>query len=189
MLCPSCSSELPDDDSRFCRKCGSSLSVLARTDQKNSTGVLLYALPDCIREKCGQVAYSRWLHRKAMAHVKRDRKRGMLCTVSGYKERIHRAVCASGHIDFYTGEPLDWSLISTFDNQSAKDGGTEYKKKFALLPTIDHAVDSEGRPNFVICSWRVNDAKSDLTLKEFFSLCESVLAYRDGAARAKAGSS
>jgi hypothetical protein len=35
----------------------------------------LYELPECLKGKCEETAYVRWLRRKAAAHVKRDRKR------------------------------------------------------------------------------------------------------------------
>src|SRR5437762_5384483 len=136
---------------------------------------LQYPVPECIKAHCGQMKYSRWLQRKATAHTRRDRKRDMACTIARYKAEIHTAVCSSGHLDFYTGEPLDWSLVSTYDNESSKNGRKKYKKTLALLPTVDHTVDELGRPKFVICSWYVNDAKSDLSLDEFYKLCESVL--------------
>jgi len=139
---------------------------------------LQYAVPDCIKEHCAQARYSRWLHRKAAAHTRRDRKRGLACTIASYKADIHAAVCSSGHLDFYTGEPLDWSLVSTYDNESSKSGRTKYKKTLALLPTLDHTVDELGRPKFVICSWSVNDAKGDLSIDEFYRLCERVLKHR-----------
>jgi len=84
-----------------------------------------YEVPECIREKCSQAKYSRWLHAKASAHVKRDRKRlkdG--CTVKQYKNAIHAAVGAGGNLDYYTGEELDWRLVSTFDNTAAMEGGS-----------------------------------------------------------------
>ena len=128
---------------------------------------LKYPVPDSIRSCCDQSKYSRWLQPKAAAHVKRDRKRQRTCTVARYKAEIHAAVCDSGHIDFYTGEHLDWRLISTYDNESSKNGRTKYKKTLALLPTVDHTIDKNGEPKFVICSWLVNDSKSDLTVEEF----------------------
>src|SRR2546422_7158221 len=140
---------------------------------------LQYAMPEAIKNQCGQVKYSRWLQRKALAHVKRDRKRDRPCTVAQYKTEIHAAICESDGRDFYTGERLNWSLISTWDNDSAKNGRAKYKKTLALLPTLDHTFDEQGRPKFVICSWYVNDVKSDLTLEEFYRLCELVLKYRD----------
>lgn len=103
------------------------------------------------------------------AEVFKDRlteRRGFsLQPIARYKAEIHAAVCCSGHLDFYTGEPLDWSLVSTYDNESSKSGRTKYKKTLALLPTIDHTVDESGQPKFVICSWYVNDAKGDLSIR------------------------
>jgi hypothetical protein len=140
-----------------------------------------YPVPECIKGQCPQEKYSRWLHRKAATHARRDRKRGLASTITiaRYKARIHDAVCSSGHLDSYTGEPLDWSKISKFDNESAKSAGTKYKKKFALLPTLDHTKDASGQPKFVICSWHVNDAKGDLSVDDFYQLCERVLKHRD----------
>jgi hypothetical protein len=140
-----------------------------------------YPLPDCLRGKCAPAKYSRWLARKAQAHVRRDRKRNGKgsCTAARYKAEIHRAVLAGGDRDFYTGELLDWSIIGKFENDAAKAGRSPYKRAFWLLPTVDHTFDERGKQKFVICSWKVNDAKSDLTLKEFHELCESVLRYRD----------
>jgi len=103
----------------------------------------------------------------------------MACTIAQYKAQIHSAVCFSGHLDYYTGEPLDWKLVSTYDNESSKAGSVHYKKSLALLPTIDHTVDEQGRPTFVICAWYVNDAKSDLSIEDFYRLCELVLKYRN----------
>src|SRR3981189_2965527 len=97
---------------------------------------------------------------------------GRLCAVAKYKAEIHAAVCASGHLDYYTGETLDWSLISKYDNVSAKDGRSKYKESLAYLPTVDHSFDENGKPKFVICSWYVNDAKGDLPLAAFYELCE-----------------
>lgn len=140
---------------------------------------LLYAVPDCIKTECDQVRYKRWLQRKAMSHVRRDRKRQTACTVAQYKAAIHAAVCASGGKDFYTGEQLAWTLVSKWDNESAKSGRAKYKKSMALLPTLDHTIDAKGDPKFVICSWYVNDVKSDLTPEEFLQLCRRVLEYQE----------
>jgi hypothetical protein len=85
---------------------------------------LQYPVPDCIKGNCDQARYSRWLHRKAVAHARRDRKRDVDCTIARYKAEIHAAVSSSGHLDFYTGEPLDWSLVSTYNNESSKGGRT-----------------------------------------------------------------
>jgi hypothetical protein len=139
----------------------------------------LYTLPDCLRGLCDEAVYKRWLQRKATAHVRRDRARygEEHCTVARYKAAIHHAVSAGGNVDYYTGEPLDWTLVSKWDNAHAKSGQTKYKKKFGRLPTVDHTFDSKGEAKFVICSWRVNDMKSDLTIAEFCELCSMVITH------------
>jgi len=139
---------------------------------------LQYVVPDRIKGQCDQAKYSRWPHRKTVTHARRDRKRGRACTIARYKAGIHAAVCSSGDVDFYTGQPLAWSRVSTYDNESSKSGRTKYKTTLALLPTIDHTVDELGRPKFVICSWYVNDAKNDLSIDAFYQLCERVLEHR-----------
>src|ERR1700675_1388100 len=96
---------------------------------------LQYPVPECIKMHCDQLKYSRWLQRKATAHARRDRKRDMACTIARDKTEIHAAVCSSGHLDFYTGESLNWSLVSTYDNESSRSGRKKYKKSLALLPT------------------------------------------------------
>ncbi len=80
-------------------------------------------------------------------------------------------------IDAYTGKKLRWDLISKYDNDQSKAKGREYKKEFGDLPTVDHVDDGSGSPQFNICSWRVNDAKNDLTLDEFLVLCREVLEF------------
>jgi hypothetical protein len=137
-------------------------------------------IPDGLGHACTDVAYKKWLHRKAQAHVSRDKKRWKLpLSVAEYKKAIHAAVLKSAGRDTYTGDILDWSLISKYDNTKSKQGGTDYKKTFAMLPTVDHAGDVPGDMNFQICSWRTNDAKSDLTLEEFVELCRKVVEHND----------
>ncbi len=114
-----------------------------------------------------------------MAHVRRDRTRGnRSVSVADYKAAIHRAVGISGGADAYTGEPLDWTLISRYNNDDSKAQRRGYKYKFGLLPTVDHVGDGTGTANFKICAWRTNDAKNDLSLRDFISLCQRVLEYQ-----------
>jgi hypothetical protein len=138
-----------------------------------------YALPACLEGKCHENAYIRWLRRKAQAHVVRDRKRfgHESCIGEIYRQRIHQAVQNAGDRDHYTGLPLDWSLISTYDNDLSKSGREEYLRGFANLPTVDHVKAEDGTIKFVICSWRVNDCKTHLSEDEFLSLCEQVVAH------------
>ena len=125
--------------------------------------------------------YLRWLRRKAAAHLKRDRRRFPERDLSGesYRLQIHEAVCDHGTHDFYTGEALDWSLVSTYDNDKSKAGKTAYKLGFALLPTVDHVFEPDGSWRFVICAWRTNDAKNDMSHAEFVALCQRVVAHHE----------
>ena len=140
-----------------------------------------YALPECIVGQCTQPQYTRWLQRKAAAHARRDRKRklGTTVAVAQYKAAIHNAVCSGGASDYYTGEPLDWSIISKYRNEDSIAGKAKYKAQFAKLPSVDHTLDEQGNLKFVICSWLVNDSKSDMTLTQYYALCESVLRHRE----------
>lgn len=134
-----------------------------------------YQLPKFLEGVITQAHYERWLHRKAVAHVKRDRKRGNDGAKNeGYKIAIHRAVEQSEGKDAYTEEPLDWTLLSTYDNEESKTYKVQYKKKFALLPSVDH-VGNHISIEFQICAWRTNDAKNDLGYDEFVDLCRKVL--------------
>jgi hypothetical protein len=99
---------------------------------------LKYALPVFLAGVCTEPAYIRWLRYRAQAHVKRDRKRGNLtATRESYMQAIHVAVVASDGRDVYTGERLEWNLISTWDNVASQEGRRIYKKQFAMLPTVD----------------------------------------------------
>jgi hypothetical protein len=123
-------------------------------------------------------AYERWLARKAKAHVTRDRKRGYSSAMTAlYKESIHAAVLLSAGRDEYTGEQLDWHLISTYKNEDSKEGRHTYKAGFAMLPTVDHVTAGATEASFRICGWRTNDAKNDLSLDDFLELCRRVLGH------------
>jgi hypothetical protein len=97
-----------------------------------------------------------------------------------YRQEIHRAVLISEGRDFYTSEPLNWGLLSKYRNELSMHGRKSYKKTFALLPTVDHVGDAEGRPRFAICGWRTNDSKSEMSYREFVELCSMVLKTAEG---------
>jgi hypothetical protein len=149
----------------------------------------VYRLPSFLKGVCIPQVYRRWLARKAKAHVKRDRDRGSLtATIEEYKQAIHRAVERGGDRDAYTGRELRWDLISRYSNAESKLRGRAYKKEFGDLPTVDHVADGLSPADFVICSWRVNDAKNDLDLPEFLDVCRAVLARIQGSpSRTKTG--
>ena len=99
----------------------------------------LYEVPDRIKGLCKQKVYSRWQHSKAESHARRDQKRfRRSCRISEYKKAIHKAVTEGGDRDCYTREILDWSLISTYRNETSNEGKAKYKKSLALLPIVDH---------------------------------------------------
>ena len=136
-----------------------------------------YQLPPFLEGKVERKVYVRWLSAKAQAHVLRDRKRwNRWIGASEYKQAIHAAVFRSNGRDFYTNERLDWSLLSKYNNAASRASGGSYKKKFALLPTVDHVAPEKRDSNFEICGWRTNDCKNDLTLKELKAFCRTVLA-------------
>jgi hypothetical protein len=123
-----------------------------------------YALPAFLEGKVTQANYVRWLARKSRSLLTRDKKRGNTDALNeGYKMAVHRAVIESGGADHYTGEALDWSLLSKYDNASSQQKRRAYKAEFALLPTVDHVSDGRGPADFKICGWRTNDAKHDLS--------------------------
>lgn len=137
-----------------------------------------YGVPTFLIHVVAQTAYDQWLQRKAAAHVRRDRKRGnQTAMIEAYKIAIHRAVLESNGRDYYTGEELNWTLISTYKNDESKAGRRVYKSSFALLPTVDHVGDGLGAADFKICAWRTNDAKNDLAASDFIELCRRVVNY------------
>jgi hypothetical protein len=138
-----------------------------------------YQMPDFVSVVARDI-YEKWLHGRAIAHVKRDKKRGnTTASNEAYKIAIHSAVVQSGGRDHYTGEPLDWSLLCKYSNSESEAQGRRYKAGFALLPSVDHVGDGLGEADFKICGWRTNDAKNDLAHDEFVALCRRVVAHFD----------
>ena len=91
--------------------------------------------------------------------------------------------CARGGRDAYTHELLDWSLISTYENEASRVGRHAYKASLALLPTVDHHAPGAANADFRICAWRTNDAKNDLPIEAFVALCKRVVAQAETAER------
>ncbi len=136
-----------------------------------------YEVPNFLKDKILQEIYTKWLTSKAKAQHTRDKKRwGIKHSYSDYKKAIHKAIIESRGQDFYTKEKLHWHLLGKYNNKAAKQNGLNYKKQFALLPTLDHYDPQLKNTNFVICSWRTNDAKNDLSHQEFVKLCQLVVA-------------
>lgn len=147
-----------------------------------------YQLPAFLEgSKCTQESYEKWLRRRAATHRKLDPKRFGIKADTGesYRIQIHNAVLESKGYDVYTGEKLDWNLLSTYNNEESKIGGWQYKHGFALLPSVDHDRNPDGRFTFRICGWRTNDCKSSLSLSELFTFCEAILENKTSAESGK----
>ena len=135
-------------------------------------------LPPFLERKLSLATYERWLQRKAAAHAKRDQKRfDDWKSGSNYRNDIHQAILQTGGKDTYTGEDLDWSLLSKYNNEESKAGRHGYKVGFALLPTVGHIESNNRKAAFCIGGWRTNDAKHDLSITAFLALCEKVLKH------------
>lgn len=168
-----------DDDRRSAERvlptvhCGS----VANLPQGGSTPLTnTYKLPQFLEGRLDHDVYIGWLNEKAQTHVRRDRKRwNQTLSKSDYKQAIHTAVLHSEGQDHYTGERLEWCRIGKYDNLKAQERGSEYRREFALLPTVDHENPESREPVFRICGLRTNDCKSDLTVKELKEFCKRFL--------------
>jgi hypothetical protein len=142
-----------------------------------------YPLPGFLRDVCSELVYHKWLDCKADALHKRDLRLGRQyakkLSVMAYKEKIHAAVQANDGTDPYTGDALRWDLIGKwndnkklFSRSRGKLGA--FNKDFYLLPVADHIDPYSKEPQFQICSWIVNEAKSGMTPGEYVALCRRV---------------
>ena len=138
-------------------------------------------------EKIEQKDFYKWVDRKAASLWKRDKAKLQARGEGGsfndnkkrseYQDAVCTAILAmSANECPCTGKKLSWAQIGTWKNEVAKSEGKEFKKKFALLPTVDHR-NSAPEADFVICSREANDAKNDLPLESFITLCENVLKH------------
>ena len=133
-----------------------------------------YELPPFLEDTLTREVNVRWLHRKAQAHARRDRRRWKrTIPASDCKEAIHHAVLRSDGRGMYKHQPLDWSLLGEYDNLESRREGSKYKRRFALLPTVDHVDLESTEADFQICGWRTNDRKNDLTIAELRAFSET----------------
>ncbi|WP_186495673.1 hypothetical protein [Synechococcus sp. TAK9802] len=109
-----------------------------------------------------------------MAVTRRDKRCGGEYSVKEAIEAINQAFHRCNGFDPYDGSKLDPKLLGTYNNEEAKAQGADYKKRFAMLPTVDH-VKAEPVPDFEIVSWQTNDAKGDMPPKEFIAYCRRVV--------------
>ena len=114
------------------------------------------------------------LQRKAVAVTRRDKRRDGKYSVKEAIEAIHEAFHRCNGFDPYDGSKLDPELLGEYKNKDAKAQGAAYKRRFAMLPTVDH-VTAKPVPDFEIVSWQTNDAKGDMPPKEFIDYCRRVV--------------
>ena len=103
--------------------------------------------------------------------MRRGKPYARTATKAMYKEKIYEAVVNSGERDPYTGDLLSWEIIGTWD--TSEHHPAEYKRRFALMPTVDHT--NPDVLEFEICSWLVNECKSYLLPEEFVAVCKRVV--------------
>jgi hypothetical protein len=124
-----------------------------------------YTLPSFLSGVLTPAAYSKWLTNRSRILLWRDQKNrkpyAASSTKAEYRSLIHDA--------------LAWHLMGVFDNVSAHEKGDAYKRKFYLLPTVDH-TDPEVL-GLEICSWLVNECKNFLNAEEFIAFCGRVAGY------------
>ena len=122
--------------------------------------------------------YSELIQRKAVAVTRRDKRRGGQYTVKQAIEAINEAFHRCNGFDPYDGSKLNPKLLGTYNNEEAKAQGADYKRRFAMLPTVDH-VKPEPVLDFKIVSWQTNEAKGDMSTKEFIAYCRRVVQVED----------
>ena len=97
------------------------------------------------------------LQRKAVAVTRRDKWRDGKYSVKEAIEAIHQAFHRCNGFDPYDGSKLDPELLGEYKNDEAKLQRAPYKRRFAMLLTVDH-VTAKPVPDFEIVSWQTNDA-------------------------------
>jgi hypothetical protein len=142
----------------------------------------LYFLPPFLKEVITLEKFKKWLDRKAHHLFESDKKIGRPYALHGsqanYKMAIYNAVVVAGPCDPYTGKTMDWTLIRAWEQIDKDDEPGTYKKKYLLLPVVDHTNPDKDTLEFEICSWIVNDCKSNMDRDEFLAFCKRVVAYR-----------
>ena len=122
--------------------------------------------------------YSELIQRKAVAVTRRDKRRGGKYSVKEAIEAIHQAFHRCNGFDPYDGSKLNPKLLGNYKNEDAKAEGAAHKRRFAMLPTVDHVI-AEPVPDFEIVSWQTNDAKGDIPPEEFIAYCRRVVQVAD----------
>ena len=122
--------------------------------------------------------YSDLIRKKAEAVTRRDKRRGGKYSVKEAIEAIHQAFHRCNGFDPYDGSKLNPKLLGEYKNEDAKAEGAAHKRRFAMLPTVDH-VTAKPVADFEIVSWQTNDAKGDMPPEEFIAYCRRVVQVAD----------
>jgi hypothetical protein len=147
---------------------------------KLTTVARKWRIPDCLKPTVSdEEVFRKWLNRKAASVRKRDRKRNVpVVSLSMTKQAIVAAIERSGGRDFYTGEALHWHLISKWAGAEQGTSASVYRRRFWMLPSVDHDFTNPAEPAYHICSWRMNDSKNDQSVDEFLELATKVREHR-----------
>ena len=141
-----------------------------------------YFLPDFLQGRVSLAVYKHWLYVRARELLAKDLRRQKPYAIGRgvpfYKDLIHAAVNGGGQTDPFTGRPLAWELIGTWDDSAASAHDPAVMKKFAPLPTADHVDPSAEALAFEICSFEINKCKSYLNPEEFVAQCKRIVEFR-----------
>jgi hypothetical protein len=145
-----------------------------------------YPLPAYLQDIYTVSSYAGMLKLKARNLRNRDRRNkkpvALKYSVAKYREKVHGAIMDGGRTDPYTGETIDWTLISKWDGVAGKDRGIPnllavgFDKSLYLSPSIDHVYPDSDELELEVCSWIANSCKSVLNPAEFIALCGKVAA-------------
>lgn len=83
-------------------------------------------------------------------------------------EQLYLILQDQGFMCYYTGEPLDFSVVSENTNYPHRDMPSVDK----MEPTLGYVVE-----NTVWTLYHVNRAKNDLNREEFLKLCQKVIQH------------
>ena len=138
-----------------------------------------FSLPDFLIGIVSEIILNHWIDERGKSLRKRDLK-NKKCFASSYsrmdyKNKIYEAILKTGLFDPYTGDKIDYSLICKWNSKLAEEGKLEYKKLFAMLPSVDHKDPDATVLEFEICTWKTNECKSNFNPEEFIAFCSKVL--------------
>ncbi|MGB7569428.1 MAG: hypothetical protein WBM07_16315 [Chitinivibrionales bacterium] len=129
--------------------------------------------------------YHYWLRQEAHhlrnSDLKLKRSYALENSLTAYKQKIHQGVLDGGEFDPYTGDKINWNLISKEKPHKKNDFIANYLNDHALQPAVDHINPEEF--GFEICSWISNQSKSCMTSDQFVDFCRRVISFRDKAGK------